>query len=53
MADYVDAWRVRGRDGIEIDTQLIDIYEFRDGMLIRTEGLTDKAEAFKAVGLSE
>jgi hypothetical protein len=33
--------------------ELIDIYEFRDRLVIRVEGFDDKAEAFKAAGLTE
>jgi ketosteroid isomerase-like protein len=49
----VENWRARGRDGIEIDTELTDIYEFRDGLCFRIDGFRTKAEALEAAGLSE
>jgi ketosteroid isomerase-like protein len=49
----VENWRVRGRDGIEIDTEMTDVYEIRDGFCVRIEGFRDKSEALKAAGLSE
>jgi ketosteroid isomerase-like protein len=49
----IERWRVRGRDGIEIDTELTDIYAFRDGLIVRVDGFRDKAEALKATGLRE
>jgi ketosteroid isomerase-like protein len=48
----VELWRVRGRDGIEIDTELTDVYAFRDGLIVRVDGFRDKAKALDAVGLS-
>jgi hypothetical protein len=44
---------VRGRDGIEIDTELTDVYAFRDSLIVRVDGFRDKAKALEAVGLSE
>lgn len=49
----VENWRARGRDGIEINTRLVDVYAFRDGLVIRGDGFRDKAEALEAVGLTE
>jgi len=49
----LERWRVRGRDGIEFDTEVTDIYEFRDGLIARIDGFTEKAEALEAAGLSE
>jgi ketosteroid isomerase-like protein len=49
----VERWRVRGRDGIEIDTELTDVYAFRDGLIARVDGFREKREALEAVGLSE
>ena len=49
----VERWQVRGRDGITLDYEVIDIYAFRDGLIVRVDGFTDKAEALEAVGLSE
>jgi ketosteroid isomerase-like protein len=49
----VERWRVRGRDGIEIDTELTDIYTFRDGLIVRGDGFRDKADGLEAAGLSD
>ena len=49
----VEQWHVRGRDGIELDFELIDAYAFRDGLIIRIDGFRDRAAALQAVGLSE
>ena len=48
-----EKWRVRGRNGIEVDTRLFEIYTFRDGLISRVDGFTDKADALEAAGLSE
>lgn len=47
----VERWHVRGRDGIEVDTTIIDVYTIRGGLMTRVDGYVDKAEAFEAVGL--
>lgn len=49
----VERWHMRGRDGIELDTELTDVYAFRDGLIVRLDGFRDKAAALEAVGLSE
>jgi ketosteroid isomerase-like protein len=49
----IDLWRLRGRDGIEIDRELPTLYTFRDGLIVRIDGFTEKAEALEAAGLSE
>jgi ketosteroid isomerase-like protein len=49
----VEHWRTGGRDGIEIDFQLTEVYAFRDGLIVRIDGFLDKAEALEAAGLSE
>ena len=49
----IDRWIFRGRDGIEIDRELPTIYTFRNGLIVRIDGFTDKAEALEAAGLSE
>ena len=49
----VDLWRLRKRDGIEIDRELPTLFTFRDGLIARIDGFTDKAEALEAAGLSE
>jgi ketosteroid isomerase-like protein len=49
----VERWRGRGRQGIEVDVKLTDVYTFRDGLIVRIDGFSDKADALKAVGLKE
>jgi ketosteroid isomerase-like protein len=49
----IEWWDVRGRDGIELDFELIDVYAFHDGLIVRIDGFRDKAEALEAVGLTE
>ena len=49
----IDHWSWRGRDGIEIERELPTLYTFRDGLVVRVEGFTDRAEALEAAGLSE
>ena len=44
-------WHFLGRDGIEIDDELANSYAFRDGLISRIEGFTDRAEALAALGL--
>jgi hypothetical protein len=47
----IDQWIFRGRDGIEIERELPTAFTFRNGLIVRIDGFTDKAEALKAVGL--
>jgi hypothetical protein len=49
----IDLWRFEGRDGIEVEEELPTAFTLRDGLVVRIDGFTDKAEAFKAAGLSE
>ncbi len=44
---------MRGRDGLEFDFQVIDVYTFRDGLIGRVDGYLKKAEALEARRLSE
>jgi ketosteroid isomerase-like protein len=48
-------WQGRGKaSGMSIDVRQFDIYEFRDGKVVRaTLGLNSKAEALEAAGLAE
>lgn len=47
----LDRWHFRGRAGIEIDDELANAYTFRDGLIVKIDGYTDRAEARAAVGL--
>ena len=49
----IDLWRFRGREGIGIERELPTLYTFRDGLIVRIDGFTEKAEALEAAGLSE
>ena len=44
----VERWRARGRQGIEFDFELIDVYTFRDNLLAQVEGFRDRAAALAA-----
>jgi len=37
----------------EIERELPTLYTFRDGLIVRIDGFTEKAEALEAAGLSE
>jgi ketosteroid isomerase-like protein len=49
----VDRWLFQGREGIEIERELPTLFTFRDGLIVRIDGFTDKAKALEAAGLSE
>jgi ketosteroid isomerase-like protein len=49
----VDRWRFRGRDGIEIERELPNLFTFRDGLILRIDGFPDRNTALQAAGLSE
>jgi ketosteroid isomerase-like protein len=49
----VERWVFRGRDGIELEVELPNLYTLRDGLIVRIDGFTEKAEAFAAAGLME
>jgi len=49
----IDNWLFRGRDGIEIERELPTLFTFRDGLIVRVDGFTDRAEALKAAGLDQ
>jgi hypothetical protein len=44
-------WRFSGREGIESESELPTLFTFRDGLIVRIDGFTDKAEALRAAGL--
>jgi ketosteroid isomerase-like protein len=49
----IDSWRFTGRDGIELERELPTLFTFRDGLITRIDGFTDRDEALQAAGLSE
>jgi ketosteroid isomerase-like protein len=48
----VELWHARGRDGIEFNFELTDVYEFRDDLIVRIVGFRDRAHALEAAGLA-
>ena len=46
----IERWEARGRQGIEFAFELIDVYAFRDGLVVRIEGFRDMARALDSVG---
>ena len=49
----VERWTFRGRDGIELELKLPNVYTFRDGLTVRIDGFTEKAAALDVAGLRE
>jgi ketosteroid isomerase-like protein len=44
----------RGRgSGVEIDARFYDVYTLRDGMIVRMDQFTERAEALEAAGKAE
>jgi ketosteroid isomerase-like protein len=48
-----ETWTVRGPQAIVIDTELVDVYGFRDGLIASCDGFRDKNDAIAAFGLSQ
>jgi SnoaL-like domain len=46
----VERWRARGRQGIKFDFLLVDVYTFRDGLIVRIDGFRDRTAASKPWG---
>ncbi len=46
----VEGWHLQGRDGIEIETMVITVYAFRDGLVGRLDGFLDRARALETIG---
>jgi ketosteroid isomerase-like protein len=49
----IDRWRFQGRDGIEIERELQNLFTFRAGLIARIDGYTNRDEALEAAGLRE
>jgi ketosteroid isomerase-like protein len=49
----VERWVFRGRDGIELELELPNVYTFRDGLIVRIDGFTDRAKALETIGVRE
>jgi ketosteroid isomerase-like protein len=47
----VERWRFRGRDGLELELELPNVYTFRDGLIVRIDGFTERSDARAAAGL--
>jgi hypothetical protein len=43
----------RGRAASRSTHPVVDVYTFRDGLVVRIDGFRDKKEALEAAGLSE
>lgn len=48
-----ERWQLLGREGVRGQMQLTDMYEFRDGLIVRIDGFREKADAIEAAGLSD
>jgi ketosteroid isomerase-like protein len=46
----MENWRVRGPQGVEVDTKMTDVFAFRDGLVVRCDGFRDKRDALEAFG---
>ena len=49
----VEHWRSSGRDGIVIDFEVTHLYAFRDDLIVRIDGFTERAEALEPAGLTK
>jgi ketosteroid isomerase-like protein len=49
----VEGWHVHGRDGIEVETMVVTVYEFRDGLVARLDSFLDRAKALEALTQSK
>ena len=49
----IDRWHFQGRDGIEINEELPTLFTFRNGLIVRVDGFTNRTDALEAAGLSE
>ena len=49
----VERWRAVSRGGLEFELELIDLFTFRDGLIVRIDGFRDRTEALEAAGLAE
>jgi ketosteroid isomerase-like protein len=45
----VEGWHVHGRDGIEVETMVVTVYAFRDGLVARLDSFLDRAQALEAL----
>jgi ketosteroid isomerase-like protein len=49
----VERWRAVGRGGLKFELELIDLFTFRDGLIVRIDGFRDRTKALEAAGLAE
>jgi limonene-1,2-epoxide hydrolase len=49
----VERWLGSGRQGMSTRAEIVTIYTFRDGLVVRLEGFRDRAEALAAAGLQD
>ena len=48
-----ETWRVRGPQGIQLNTEIVDVYGFRDGLIASCDGFRDKNDALEAFGIPD
>jgi hypothetical protein len=46
----MENWRVRGPQGLEMDTKMTAVFAFRDGLAVLCDGFRHKREALEAYG---
>jgi len=49
----IELWCPLGRQGIDTEIEVSDLYSFRDGLVSRIDGFRDRADALEAAGLRE
>ena len=49
----LDLWTFQGRDGIELERELPELFTLREGLIARLDGFTDRKQALEAAGLNE
>jgi ketosteroid isomerase-like protein len=47
----VETWHVCARDGLELDTRIVDVYVIEHGQVVSARGYLDRDEALAAEGL--
>lgn len=45
----IEGWHVHGRDGIEVETMVVTVYAFRDGLVARLDSFLDRAKALDSL----
>jgi hypothetical protein len=45
----IEGWHMQDRDGIELQTMVVTVYAFRDGLVAQLNGFHDRATALEAL----